>query len=215
MARNPVLILEGDGDREAIPYFIRTVSEHQIFPTPRPILKQNVPRLSREGELERFAKLALLREDADSALFLLDVDEACAKEIVENWVPRLNALHPRKKIGIGLFVPEFESYFLACLDLIVEGYPTYGWSLADWNILDDHEAHRGTKELISRRMRKGKRYKETLDQARFVSKIDSTRLHGRCRSFRHIENLITWLLADNVEATYPVVGGVEIHATGQ
>lgn len=155
MATRPVLIVEGAGDAEAVPLLIRSLTDHRVQPMPNPLQKQNVPRLSREGELEKFATHAL-RRDGDSVLFLLDVDEGCVFEIVREWVPRLAALQPSKKIGIGLFVREFESFFLASLDAIAAEYPQYGWSLEGWTAADDHEAPRGVKERLSGRMKQGR-----------------------------------------------------------
>jgi hypothetical protein len=203
MACRPILILEGDGDRSAVPYLIREFSESKILPVSNPIIKQNVPRLSRTAELEKFLCYAMEREDADSVLILLDVDDDCAKVIVENWMPRIHALNPTKKIGVGLFVREFEAYFLACLDLIANKYVNYGWSIEDWNEAADHELIRGAKERLSRHMRSGKSYKETLDQPKFVSAVDFARLRERCRSFRHLESLLGWLLEGNQAGIYP------------
>ena len=204
MANRPVLVLEGEGDREAVPYLIRELTECKIIPTPNPFMKQTIGCLSREGELERFTRYALMRNDADSVLFLVDTDENCAKEIIEDWVPRLKELRPVRKVGIGLFVREFEAFFLACLDSIADRYQNYGWSLDDWDVTDDHESPRGAKERITRYMRKGRAYKETSDQARFVSAVDFDRLRGHCRSFRHLENLLNWLLEEDGENVYPL-----------
>lgn len=203
MACRPVLILEGEGDRAAVPYLIREFSQSKILPVSNPIIKQNVPRLSREAELEKFTRYAMERDDADSVLILLDADDDCAKEIVENWRPRIQALNPTKKIGIGLFAREFEAYFLACLDSIANKYGSYGWSLEGWNAVANHELIRGAKERLSRHMRSGKSYKETLDQPKFVSAIDFVRLRERCRSFRHFESLLDWLLEGDKADVYP------------
>ncbi len=205
MASKPVLILEGAGDIKAVPFILRELSGYQINPASHPISKQTIERLSKHGELERFAKYGASREDADSVLFLLDVDEKCARDVVEEWVPRLHAMKLDKKIGIGLFVREFESFFLACLDNISEKYKTHGWSLDNWDVNDDHEAPRGAKEKLSGYMKKGKSYKETRDQAKFVSVLDFDRLRERCRSFRHLESLVAWLQDDNASSVYPTI----------
>ncbi len=203
MASRPVLILEGKGDIASVPFLLREMSEYQCFPVPRPMIKQSVKRLSAEGELERFARYALTREEGDSVLFLLDADEDCAKEIADSWTPRLRALNPAKKVGVGIFVREFEAYFLACLDLVAEKYPDYGLSLDDWGLGDDHEAPRDAKGRISGRMKSGKTYKPALDQAKFVSILDFARLRHSCRSFRHLESLLAWLGAEDAGNVYP------------
>ena len=148
-----------------------------------------------------------MRSDGDSVLFAVDVDEACAKEVVESWVPRLARLNPRKPIGICLFVREFEAYFLACLDLIAADYPKFGWSLDDWDLTDNHEQPRGAKERISRFMKKGRAYKPTSNQAGFVSALDHDRLTERCRSFRHLTKALEWLRGDDdADRVFPILG---------
>jgi hypothetical protein len=136
-------------------------------------------------------------------LFLLDADEYCAKEIAEAWAPRLRALNPAKKVGVGIFVREFEAYFLACLDQVAEKYPDYGLTLADWDMDDDHEAPRNAKGRISGRMKSGMSYKPALDQTKFVTALDFERLRERCRSFRHLESLLAWLAEEDAGTVYP------------
>lgn len=205
MAMQPVLILEGRGDQSAVSYLIREVSAYSCFPTSNPIRKQSVARLSKPDELERIVGYALSREDGDSVLILLDTDEFCAKEVVEDWVPRIQAMSPVKKVGIALFVREFEALFLCCLDLIAEAFPEYGWDLNNWSVEDDHEAPRGAKEKLARHMAKNKGYKETIDQPRFVSALDFNRLEENTRAFRHFSNLLSWLKRANGDLIRPTV----------
>ncbi len=108
-----------------------------------------------------------------------------------------------------MFVREYEAFFLACLDFIARDYPNYGWRLDDWRQHDNHEEPRGVKELLSRFMRTGRRYKPTLDQARFTATIDPDRLRRKCRSFRHLESLLQWLLDNGRpgDMVYPSVIG--------
>lgn len=193
MATKPVLILEGPGDGEAVPELLRRLSDFQVFPVSKPIKNQSVGKLAPAGELERFVNYALGRE-GDSVLILVDADEHCAKDIAERWSKRIAALKPSKKVGLGLFVREYESLFLACIDLIAKRYPNYGWHLDEWSMDQNHETPRGVKERLSGMMRKGKGYKATMDQAKFTSIIDFKRLNEKCRSFQHLESLLQWLL---------------------
>ena len=205
MAMQPILIIEGQGDQSAVSYLIREVSAYGCFPASNPIRKQSIPRLSKPNELERIVGYALSREDGDSVLILLDTDEHCAKEVVENWVPRIRAMNPAKKVGIAFFVREFESLFLCCLDLIAGQYPEYGWKLEEWDVEEDHEAPRGAKQRLSRYMAKNKGYKETIDQPKFVSVLDFRRLGERTRSFQHLNDLLIWLKSANGDLIRPAV----------
>lgn len=199
MARNPVLILEGDGDAAAVTELVRMTAARlerwDVVVQPRPIARQSVPRLDQPGQLERFVTHALNR-DGDSVLILLDLDDGCARDVALRWRRRLAAMEPRKKVGLGLFVREFEGWFIGCFDRIVAAYPDYGWSPDGWDESVDCEAKRGAKEWLSRRMKPGKRYKETRDQVRFLQQLDFDRLRVSSRSYRHFESLLEWLFAD-------------------
>ena len=193
----PGLILEGAGDKQSVPNFIRQLLvTHEVFDIyiqPDPILKQNIPRLRSAGQLERFIKYGASRE-GDSILLLLDSDAHCPNEIVVDFSMRIEKLPIEKKIGIGFFKCEFEVYFLYCLDLIAERYPEYGWNLGDWNPDSDFETIINAKGFLSKRMKKGRSYKATRDQAKFASVIQFDRLRAGSRSFRHFESLLLWLV---------------------
>ncbi|MBF0374730.1 MAG: DUF4276 family protein [Alphaproteobacteria bacterium] len=199
MARSPVLILEGDGDAAAVAELVRTVAGRlerwDVAVRPHPITCCNVPRLDAVGQLERFVTHALNR-DGDSVLILLDLDDGCARDVALRWGRRLAAMRPRKKVGLGLFVREFEGWFIGCFDRIVEAYPDYGWSRDGWDEKFKFEDKRGAKEWLSRRMKSGKSYKETRDQVRFLRHLDFDRLRDKSRSYQHFETLLEWLFAD-------------------
>ena len=205
MASRPILILEGPGDKAAIPLAIRNwLYGNEIYDIsirPSPIIGQNIPTLLREGELERFLKYALSR-DGDSVLIFLDTDKECPKEVVLQFIRRAKNLNPRKKIGFSFFKCEFECLFLFCLDLIAEKYPDYGWDLDKWDPSFDFESIVGAKGLLSRLMKPGRSYKETRDQAKFTSVIDFSRLRDRSRCFRHFEKLLLWLDADQEKESF-------------
>ncbi len=198
--KRPVLILEGPGDRDAVPLVIRNLLySHEIFDfnvQPNPIIDQNVPKLKRANELERFVRYARYRE-GDSVLILLDADENCPKEISEEFAARIHDLQVPHNVGLAFFKCEFEVFFLFCLDYIAVQYTEYGWNLDGWNFNDDLEDIVGAKGYISRRMKKGRSYKETRDQAKFSSVLDFDRLRHRSRSFRHFESTLLWLLEND------------------
>ena len=122
----PVLIIEGPGDKAAVPLLIRNVLEgHDIYslnPAPHP--KQNVQlkELRREGELERFLRYAAM-EDADSILVAVDCNDECPKDAAVEFCKRAQALNIDRKIGFVLFRAEFETLFLFCMKQIAEQYP--------------------------------------------------------------------------------------------
>lgn len=194
--RKPVLILEGAGDKDAVPELIRKLAhQHGIFDlsiVPHPIIHQNIPKLRAGEELERFVQYGLMR-DGDSLLLLLDCDDLCAKDEVHAFAERVRKQNPIKKVGVAFFNSEYESLFITCLDLIAERYPDYGWNLEGWNADEAHEEIVGAKGYISRHMKHARAYKATRDQVKVTSALDFDRLREKSRSFRHLESTLLWL----------------------
>ena len=207
--RNPFLILEGLGDKRAVPEFVRNLAyAHEIFDLsiiPHPIMRQNIPKLRTAGELEKFITYGLMK-DGDSLLILLDCDDLCAKDEVHAFTERVRKQNLTKKVGFAFFNSEYESFFVSCLDLIAKRYPEYEWNLTDWNIDDDHEEIVGAKGYLSDRMKTNKSYKATREQTKFTSALDLDRLREKSRSFRHLESTLLWLTGqtDDDSLIYPL-----------
>lgn len=210
--RKPVLILEGEGDKLAVPQLIRGLAfEHEIFDfntAPNPILKQNIPKLRKSGQLERFIEYGLSRDDGDSLLVLLDCDDLCAKDEARAFTERARIRNPPKKTGFAFFNSEYESFFISCLDLIEAQYPECEWDLSDWNIDNDHEKIIGAKGYLTSRMKVNMSYKPTTDQSKFTSALDFDRLRDKSRSFRHLESTFLWLTGKTSDdnPVYPLLG---------
>lgn len=205
-----VLLVEGDGDQAAVPELVRRVSLrldlHGMQPTSKPIRCGGLERLQREGELERFVTYGCQRHDGDGALLVLDCDDDCPKEAVSAFALRIAPIAQRfsKKIGIAFLRREFETLFLFCVKRICERYPSCDWDPKSFEVNRELEEIRGAKEALARLMRWGK-YKETRDQARFVTALDFDLLAQRSRSYRHLESTLRWLAQppDGTSWVYP------------
>lgn len=85
------LVVEGDGDQGAMPVVIRRyLQQHAIFDIAvgKPINAKGRTKLLREGELERFARLASLQTDAVAILVTCDGDKDAACDLpssAANW----------------------------------------------------------------------------------------------------------------------------------
>lgn len=201
------LIVEGDGDRTAVPALVRRViNENEIFHVTvisNPIKAGDIRKLSRDGQIERFVQYACLRE-ADAVLIVLDCDDDCPVEVALEYSRRINDIAVRhdKRIGIAFIKKEFETLFLFCCRQLAASLPKFPWKLEDYDENEDFENVRGAKERFSKFL--GKAYKETLDQPRFASAIDIERLRLTSKSFRHLERVTLWLVQPEAEQmTYP------------
>lgn len=198
--RRPALIVESFGDVEAVPRLVREVAAlhgiHDMLPASNPMKARNFAVLQRE--LERWVERAWLKEDADSALVVIDCDDVCPLEVAYDFTVRLDRMTARpdaKPVGVVLAYREFETLFLACLPPITARYPDLGWNaagVAEWAD-KDVEVCRGAKEKLTGMMKKGRIYKETEHQVRFVGALDHAVARRRCRWFRHFERTLLWL----------------------
>ncbi len=202
MSSVPVLILEGPGDKDAAPELVRRVSDYQVNPAPNPILKQSVPILNRPGKLEEMVGYALTRENADSVLILLDCDDDCPVEVAKSWVPRLRSLNPARKVGISLWMKEFEALFLVSAANIAAAHPRYNWVSTSWD--GDAEAVRDAKGQLSHMMGPGHIYKPTLNQAQFVACLDHDAI-ATLRCFQHFQQCLAWLADDAAAPVFPAL----------
>src|SRR3546814_6050163 len=108
----PVLMVEGLGDKNAVPLLIRRVLEsHQIYDvdvSPNTRQKVDVPKLQREGELERYIRYSET-DDCDCTLAILDCDDGCPMEVARDFSRRCRGIGLTKKIGFAFMKREFES----------------------------------------------------------------------------------------------------------
>jgi Domain of unknown function (DUF4276) len=203
--KKPILSVEGAGDVKAVPRLIREVLHFNglfdINPAPRPKSNVEVRKLMRTGELERYVGYGI-RDDGDSVLLVLDCDDFCPIKVCKDFIARIIAMSPQKKVGISLFKSEFESLFVHCIDEIVARFSEYGWSSNRTPLGGDIESIRDAKGTLSRMMRSERAYKETRDQEKFITALDFLKLRQRSRSFRHFENTLLWL-ANGDGRTYP------------
>jgi hypothetical protein len=85
-------IVEGYGDKEAVPHLVARMAAHFEIPTisPNPIRVGEWRKVRRAGELERHLSLAHSRQ-ADHILVILDLDDFCPVTEMEQTLPRIEA----------------------------------------------------------------------------------------------------------------------------
>ena len=201
-SQRPILVVEGAGDREALPVLIRRVlDEHKVYDVrtaPNPKTNLEINKLRRAGELERYMRYAE-REDSDGVILALDCDDFCPVTIAREFSDRIKEMKIEKRTAIVLFKAEFESMFLFSYEDIKQAYPEFGWRGGS---VPETEDIRNPKKILSEMMDYNRAYKETRDQARFASIISLGTLRACSRSFRHFENALLWLVADNISETH-------------
>jgi hypothetical protein len=204
-----VLLVEGEGDREAVPVLLRALFSHigrpECSPASHPLRCGDLPKLLREGALEKFVTYACKRPDGDSVLLVVDCDDDCPPNVVDTLARRAAPIGERvqKRIGLALMHREFETLFLYAVPHLAEVFPKIPWKIEDWSEAQDWTEVRGAKETLRHHMG-GRLYKETRHQASFVSALDYGTLEARCRSLAHLITTLRWLTgAESLGPVHP------------
>ena len=125
--KSPVLIVEGYGDRGAVPRLAREVMfQREIFdfnPAPRPKSNVDVRKLRRAGELERYVEFAA-RDNGDSVLLVLDCEDFCPRYMSREFVQRIQKMRLTKKVGISFSDPSLRRCFCIAYKLSLLNFPS-------------------------------------------------------------------------------------------
>lgn len=205
----PVLLVEGDGDREAVPLLVRRlfseIGKPQCSPAPKPIRCGDLPKLLRDGVLEKFVTYACRRPDGDSVLLVVDCDDDCPPGVVGTLAQRVESIGHQfqKRIGVALMHREFETLFLYAVPDLAKRFQDLPWHLEGWDEERDWTEVRGAKERLRHHMG-GRLYKETRHQSSFVSALNLPALEARCRSLSHLLTTLRWLTEEEgTSAVHP------------
>jgi hypothetical protein len=185
-------IVEGHGEVQALPVLVRRIAQSANRPGVQvdPVVRVRRGQFLKPGELERTVELVIRQLDGPKALLiLLDADSDCPAELGVAIAVRARASRPDATVSVVLARQEFESWFLAAAESLAgsRGLP-HGLTSPP-----NPEDVRGAKEWLSRHMEAGRGYRETVDQAALVAKLDLT-LAQRAPSFRRCHREIAQLL---------------------
>ena len=176
-------IVEGDGEVEAVPVLIRRIGL-EVSPlsppnVPRPI-RVCRQRILKEGELERYVRLAAVRAgDGGCILILLDANGDCPAEIGPFVQRRARTAGPGCRIEAVLAKCEYETWLIAAAESVADARGI----LPDTSAPEDPESIRGAKEWLRDRMRGPYRYRPTADQAALTARFDMALARRRSPSF--------------------------------
>jgi hypothetical protein len=186
-------VVEGHGDREALPVLIRRVAR-RLAPTlplevPKPIRIAR-SRLLKHGEIERAVDLAARQCEArDGILLLIDAEADCPADLGPKLLKRAAESRPDRRVRVCLACREFEAWFLASAE-----------SLAGKRSLNsplvgppDPEKVADCKGWLTYHSAPGRPYKETLDQPALAELFDLDAAR-RAPSFRKFLRHMSYLL---------------------
>lgn len=186
------LIVEGHGDKEAIPVLARRLlDDHEMHD-----VSVTSPQMS--GDLGKsikrfddFIRYAL--KNQCPILWVLDCDDkqngqrGCPVNHAKQFRRMLEELGEiRQPVEFAFFVHEFESLFLAEQQALKAYYKIPRDRPFPAGISEKRDA----KGEISRMLPKGRTYKETIDQAKIAARLDLEICRRHSRDFRHFESAL-------------------------
>jgi len=187
------LIVEGEGDREAVPVLIRKILSAKKLHH----IQLTSPQIS--GDVGKAFKrlsdfLVYGYKNGCPILWILDCDDknngkpGCPVNHVKNLQAEINKLkiHTPYPVEFSFFVKEFESLYLAERKALIDYY-----NLPN-NIYIDPGAslRRDAKGEISKLLGKDKGYKETTDQAKIAARLDLDECRRVSRDYQHLESAV-------------------------
>ena len=166
---------------EAVPVLIRRIASELAPLSPPTVLKPirvRRQRILKEGELERYVRLAAIRvEDGGRILILLDANGDCPAEVAPAILERARAAGSGRRIEAVLAKYEYEAWFLAAAESIAGKRGIAPEASAP----PEPESVRGAKEWLDYRMQGS--YRPTADQAALTARFDLASARHRSASF--------------------------------
>jgi hypothetical protein len=192
------VIVEGDGEVEAVPVLVRRFAElncPEVLLKIHPI-RQPASKLLKEGELERIVELAGRKvHGRGGILVLLDCEDQCPAKLGPQLLARVRHARSDLPSSVVLAHREFESWFLGAADSL-RGKRELPQDLV---VHPNPESVRGCKEWLTDQMPRGKSYDERSDQPALAKVFDLKAAKRSCDSFDKCYREIQALLLETVE----------------
>ena len=185
--KHPIIVpvVEGQGDRSAVPVLLRRVLGHfgrYDIPVKEPKTANGKQNLLKN--YEKYVGYAAIEPGCVGILVLLDADDQCPVEEVYKLTERTQALNLQQSVTIVYANREYETWILASID------SEQGGEIRTRLGIDGAESYQGdvdsirAKEWLKRKMPRGQSYKETKHQVALTAFIDIEHTRCRSRSFR-------------------------------
>ncbi|MEN9574559.1 MAG: hypothetical protein RL514_2414 [Verrucomicrobiota bacterium] len=170
------LIVEGQGEVEAVPVLLRRLAAELGVPQAQfgsPI-RRTRSQLVQRPDLDHALALARLRRSCKAVFILFDADDLCPKTEANPLRDLVRELARELPISLVVANREFEAWFLASQETLGAAHP----------YPNDPDLKRGAKEELERRL--DLYYDERVDQPKFSARLDFRLAYERSRSFRKL-----------------------------
>jgi hypothetical protein len=177
------VIVEGQGDCEAVPVLIRRIAT-DVYPgfVPRilPPARISASKLVKKGELERAIAFFSKKITGNGGiLVIIDCDDGCPAKDGPELLSRAVSVQKDIPISVILAKREYESWFLAA----AESLRGKRGLQADLCSPAEPEIIRGAKEWLEDKMSSTTNYKETTDQPALTNLFDMQAARNKADSF--------------------------------
>jgi len=176
---NVVCIVEGHGDRDALPVLLRRLADrHGRTIDVRPPIRCPRGRLVQQAELSRVVQFAARSVGPGGRiLVLLDGDEDCPAELGPRLVAWCEEARSDARLSVVIAAREYEAWFLGAAESIAGRRGL----VPQLSSPDDPETIADAKGWLSERM--GRRYSPVVDQPALSAVFDIDLARRRCPSF--------------------------------
>lgn len=196
MPKYIVPVVEGIGERTAVPELLRRILYERMglydHVVGRAVSAKGEGNLTRR--IENFVRYAL-QSAPDAIIVIRDSDEECAQDLAKGLADKCLALNTQTPIAIVCAVREYENWFLASLESLVEGAARFP---------GDPDAITGAKRRLQDFL-PGNSYRPTRDQTGLTHQIDLEVALLNSRSFRRlchaVEELVNAIDSGTVSVT--------------
>jgi len=179
------LVVEGHGDVAAVPALVRrylAVRSHSGVRVGKPLNAKDRGKLLKEGELERFARLAAMEPGAGALIVLFDADKDPACELGPEALSRISSCVD-VPVKVCLAVREYENWIMASAETVFNNVTA----------LEDPEG-KGAVHAIKQALQP-RAYVKPRDQPALSHLIDFGLARDRCPSLNRFLTIIDELAA--------------------
>jgi hypothetical protein len=198
-----VPIVEGDGELDAVRWLLRQVLHERGefgLDVTRPVNAHGKGNLTVAGGLEKHLEYAALRPGCRGILVLVDANGDCPIETAQGLAERAAGRRMSVPTAVVAARRAYESWLVASIETL-RGHCEIR---PDAPTEKDAESVGDAKGWLTRQMRRGRSYKERIDQFPLTRHLDRDLVAKRCRSFQRLLHGLTFLVQAAREGTASV-----------